>query len=62
MQKGNSKKKLNLLRLSKGAAMLSGGAFVFQTTGCVFDDVLGANLLNTLLQLVLSIFLGGTGF
>ena len=59
MQKGKSPKRFNMLRISKAAAMVSAGAMVFQTTGCAFDDVLGANLINTLLQVVLSLFLGG---
>ncbi|GJM26905.1 MAG: hypothetical protein DHS20C16_33200 [Phycisphaerae bacterium] len=59
MQKGKSPKRFNMLRFSKAAAMISGGAMVFQTTGCAFDDVLGANLINTLLQVVLSLVLGG---
>ena len=59
MQKRKTTKRFNLLRVSKAAAMVSCGAMVFQTTGCAFDGVLGTNLLNTLLQFALSIFLGG---
>ncbi len=59
MQKGKSPKRMNMLRISKTLAMVSAGAMVFQTTGCTFDDVLGANLINTVLQIVLSLFLGG---
>ncbi|MCA9249707.1 MAG: hypothetical protein R3E58_13550 [Phycisphaerae bacterium] len=48
-----------MLRISKTLAMVSAGAMVFQTTGCTFDELLGANLINTVLQIVLSLFLGG---
>ncbi len=61
MSKGKTPKKINMLRLTKYAAMFSGGAYVLQTTGCAADGLLGANLINTLLQFVLSIFLGGVG-
>lgn len=59
MQNRISRKNARLIRLTKSMAMLGSGAMVFQTTGCAFDDVLGANLLNTVIQLVLSLVLGG---
>ncbi len=59
MQKNRLPKRISLLRISKAATFITGGAMVFQTTGCAFDDVLGANIVTTLLQFFLSIFLGG---
>jgi hypothetical protein len=59
MPKGKTPRRINWLRISKAATMISGGAMIFQTTGCVFDEALGANLINTLLQVLLSVFLGG---
>ncbi len=52
-------KRINMLRVSKMAALVSGGAMVFQTNGCMIDDALGANIITTLLQFALSLFLGG---